>query len=428
MRNAVTQFALTGLAAVLLVGAVAYLQISRVGRDQAIDDAKQVAGLIGRGIVAPELPADPVDHPGRTRARLDRILAGVIREPLVRVKLWSEDGTIVYSDQNRLIGTAYQLGEEELATLRSGGVEAELSDLSKPENRFERDQGELLEVYFPIVGPDGDRLLFESYARYESVISSGRDIRLAIVPALLGALALLAIVQVPLAARMARRIRDDYDRREALLRRAVEASDRERRRIAADLHDGVVQRMAGATYSLDALAASGGTESTAAAEALRKAAAITRQCIRELRTTLIEIYPPSLERAGGLAGAIRDLLARLETEGLNTALEIDPPEPELGQSVQQLVYRVVQEALRNVERHAHADRAEVRIEVGEGTVRIEVSDDGIGLDPEARDPEREQRGHLGLALIRDLVADAGGSVEIEGRPGAGTTVTAELPS
>ena len=305
VRNAVTQFALTGLAAVLLVGAVAYLQISRVGRDQAIDDAKQVAGLIGRGIVAPELPADPVDHPGRTRARLDRILAGVIREPLVRVKLWSEDGTIVYSDENRLIGTTYQLGEEELATLRSGGVEAELSDLSKPENRFERDQGELLEVYFPIVDPDGNRLLFESYARYESVISSGRDIRLAIVPALLGALGLLAIVQVPLAARMARRIRDDYDRREALLRRAVEASDRERRRIAADLHDGVVQRMAGATYSLDALAASGGAESTRAAEALRRAAAITRQCIRELRTTLIEIYPPSLERAGGLAGAIR---------------------------------------------------------------------------------------------------------------------------
>ncbi len=354
---------------------------------------------------------------------------GVLRDPLVRIKLWDEDGKIVYSDEPRLIGSTYGLGEEELAALRSGGVEAELTDLAKPENRFERRQGELLEVYFPITAPDGSRLLFEAYTRYDSVVSSGRDIRVAIIPALLGALALLAIVQIPLAARMARRIRDDYSRREALLRRAVDASDLERRRIAADLHDGVVQRMAGTTYTLDALAAAGDPDPGEAKQALRDAAATTRASIRELRTTLIEIYPQGLERAGGLERAVLDLLSRFEPGGVETGCRFGSDAADLPLEQQQLLYRVAREALRNAEKHAGGTSVEVRLEQsgerGERT-RMTVTDDGRGFDPAATGAG-EQEGHLGLPLLAELVADAGGELRIESSPGAGTTVTAELP-
>jgi signal transduction histidine kinase len=224
---------------------------------------------------------------------------------------------------------------------------------------------------------------------------------------------------------MARRIRDDYGRREALLRRAVDASDRERRRIAADLHDGVVQRMAGATYSLDALAAAEEPDPAAAKQALRNAAAMTRASIRDLRTTLIEIYPQSLGQAGGLESAIRDLLARLESGGIATEASFDGDCDALPLERQQLLYRIAQESLRNAERHAGAGSVRVRFAEGEGRVRLEIADDGAGFDVETA-PSAAGEGHFGLALMRDLVDDAEGEMRIESAPGSGTTVIAEL--
>jgi two-component system NarL family sensor kinase len=426
VRAVVARFALVDLAAVLLLGAVAYLLVGHVGRDQAIEDAKRIAGLIGTGIVEPGLTADPEHHPGQTRRQLDALLGNVVQDPLVRVKVWTKDGTIVYSDEPRLIGKHFGLDPEEVDAIHTGTVKAELSDLSAPENQFERDQGQLLEVYFPITDPDGNHLLFESYSRYDAVTSTGRDIRLGIVPALLGALALLALVQIPLAARMARRIRDDYAGREALLRRAVDASDRERRRIAADLHDGVVQRMAGTTYSLDALAAREGTDA-AAQEALREAASTTRGSIRELRTTLVEIYPASLDAAGGLENAMAGLLARLEGSGTTGELRFEADVAAVTLESQQLIYRVAQEALRNVEKHAQASAVSVLVEDVEGGVRITVADDGVGFDPEAPRPRQEEEGHLGLSLIAELVRDGGGTLEVSSRPGEGSRMIAVVP-
>ena len=426
VRSVVMRFALAGLAAVLLLGAVAYVLVGHVGRDQAIEDAKRIAGLVGTGIVAPGLTADPEHHPEQTRRTLDRLLGDVVRDPLVRVKLWTEDGTIVYSDEPRLIGKTFGLGQEEVDALHNGTVEADLSDLNAPENRFERDQGQLLEVYFPITAPDGERLLFEAYTRYDAVTSTGRDIRLGIVPALLGALALLALLQIPLAARMARRIRDDYAGREALLRRAVDSSDRERRRIAADLHDGVVQEMAGTTYSLDALAAKQGID-PASRDALREAAATTRGSIRELRTTLVEIYPASLDAAGGLENAIAGLLARLGGAGVEGELRFEADVAAISLPSRELVYRVTQEALRNVEKHAQANEVSVLVEDCDRGVRVTVADDGVGFDPEAPRPQQQEEGHLGLSLISDLVADAGGTLEVSSHPGGGSRMIALVP-
>ena len=77
----------------------------------------------------------------------DRILS---HDGVVRVKIWKRDGTIIYSDEPRLIGDTYTLGADDLASLSNGETEAETTDLSRPENRFERGEGELLEVYLPI--------------------------------------------------------------------------------------------------------------------------------------------------------------------------------------------------------------------------------------------------------------------------------------
>ena len=171
---------------------------------------------------------------------------------LVRVKLWNADGTIVYSDEPRLVGTHYTLGADEKAAFSSGKIEAEVSDLSKPENQYERSQGKLLEVYLPVETPSGKPLLFEAYYRYGLVSSNGSQLWRSFAPIALGALIALELVQIPLAYSLARRLRQRSAERELLLHQALEASDVERRHIASDLHDGVVQDLAGVAYALSA--------------------------------------------------------------------------------------------------------------------------------------------------------------------------------
>ena len=125
----------------------------------------------------------------------------------------------------------------------------------------------------------------------------------------------------------------------------------ERRRIAADLHDGTVQRLAGVSLSLAASAnALGGAEDGGkAGSALTRAAAETRETIRELRTLLVDIYPPTLQRSGLLA-AMNDLVAPLRAAGIAVTLDV-PEDLQLPSGTEALLYRVAQEALRNARTH-----------------------------------------------------------------------------
>jgi signal transduction histidine kinase len=423
MRHPVTQFALAGLAVLAVFGAAAVLALRSLGNAEALRDARQFATLAGQGIV------EPTVAPGLLRGRPEAIAAvdrmvqeRVLGERVVRVKLWARDGRIVYSDEPRLIGTRFPLDAEKLDVLRTGATKASLSDLSGPENRYEREQGDLYEVYLPIRAPDGTPLLFETYQRRSAVASTGRRIWMPFAALLLGSLLLLWLVQVPLAWRLGRRLQRTQAEREALLVRAVEASDDERRRIAADLHDGPVQDLAGISYSLSAAAQ---TESSAATRStLEQAAAGTRDAMRRLRSLLVEIHPPNL-RASGLEAALADLLAPLQARGVETELRVDAPLG-LDEEAERIVYRAAAEALRNVARHAGANRIAVSVERDEIRVRLVVADDGAGFRPEDRERRREE-GHVGLSLLEELAARAGGRLDVRSAPGEGTTFELELP-
>jgi two-component system, NarL family, sensor kinase len=414
---ALTQFGVAGVIAALLLGLAAVEVLRRTGTREAIDDAKRVTRIVGTGIVEPQLADSLARGDRRAVARVDRVVRSqVLRDPVVRVKIWAPDGTIVYSDEPRLVGKRFPLGDDELTSLRGQGVEAEVSDLSRPENRYERSQKKLLEVYLPIHTPNGKPLLFESYQRFSSVAASGRRTWLTFVPALLAALLVLQLVQLPLASRMARRIRAGQRDREQLLQRAIDASETERRRIAGELHDGVVQNLAGVSYSLAAAAERGGASSNGTHETLQRAAAQTRESIRELRGLLVEIYPPSLHRAG-LAAALGDAAAPLARRGIAVNTDV-PADLELPQETEALVFRVAQEALRNVSNHAEAWHVDVRVERSGDRVTLVVEDDGRGFDPETTRPE----GHFGLSLIEDLARDSGARLALESKPGEGTRV------
>jgi signal transduction histidine kinase len=423
MRHPVTQFAFAGLAVLAVFGAAAVLALRGLGNAEALRDARQFATLAGQGIVEPTVAPGLLRGRPQAIAAVDRMVQErVLGERVVRVKLWAHDGRIVYSDEPRLIGTRFPLDAEKLDVLRTGATKASLSDLSGPENRYERDQGDLYEVYLPIRAPDGTPLLFETYQRRSAVASTGRRIWMPFAALLLGSLLLLWLVQVPLAWRLGRRLQRTQAEREALLVRAVEASDDERRRIAADLHDGPVQDLAGISYSLSAAAQTGASPATRST--LEQAAAGTRDAMRRLRSLLVEIHPPSL-RASGLEAALADLLAPFRASGAETELKVDASLG-LDEEAERLVYRAAAEALRNVERHARANRIAVSVERDEAGVQLVVADNGAGFAPEDRERRREE-GHVGLSLLEELAARAGGRLDVRSAPGEGTTFELELP-
>ena len=419
VREAVLRYAAAALVAVLLVGLLAIWLFRRAGEAEAIRDARDQTLIAAESSIEPALTPALLRGDPQALADLDRVVQERVLgdASIVRVKLWDREGRIVYSDEPRLIGSRYPLDAHDLEELAAGEPEAEVTDLSQPENRFEREFGRLLEVYMPIRAPDGERLRYEVYYRSSFVSARGDRIFRQFAPALVVGVVLLALIQLPLAWQLARRVRSAVFERERLLRRAIESSDHERRRIARDLHDGVVQDLAAVSYSL---AAAAETAPEPFDGQLRDAAAETRRGIRHLRTLLVDIYPPELHRAG-LPAALADLLTGPEARGILTSLDVDPA-VHVAAEQEALLFRAAQESVRNVVKHADASRVSVSVERVDGRVRLVVEDDGLGFAA----AERAEDGHLGLRLLGDLVRDAGGTLEIDSSPGAGARVTVEV--
>jgi hypothetical protein len=148
------RFALSGLLAMVVIGAAAFVIVRRSATSDAITQAKDLTQLAGRGIVEPVItPAVLAGDPAGL-ARLDRVVRQRIlnRAPIVRVKIWDASGRVIYSDARSLIGKVFPVGANDLQTLRGGGTQADESDLSRPENTTERRFQRLLEVYVGIRG------------------------------------------------------------------------------------------------------------------------------------------------------------------------------------------------------------------------------------------------------------------------------------
>jgi two-component system, NarL family, sensor kinase len=418
--QSVARYVASALIAVIVISVLGVVAFRRLGRDEAIRDAEDQTRASAFWAIEPSLIDRVLDGDQQSLRRLDvlvrtRILRG---SSVVRVKIWNRAGEIIYSDEPRLIGARYPIPPDERDEFMSSNVEAEVSDLSKPENRFERDFGQLLEVYAGLTTPGGRNVRYEEYFRSSFISARGRRIFNEFAYFAFGALVLLALVQLPLAWQLAHRVQRGQRERMDLLQRAVEASDRERRRIAADLHDGVVQELAGVSYSLSAAANAAPPD---LAPVLEEAAAGTRQGIRELRSLLVEIYPPELQRQG-LEHAIRDLLAPCARKGLETNLDVGGA-GDLQPQVEALFFRSTQEALRNVLKHSGAKRVDVSVTRDNGLAVLTIRDDGKGFDPTVR-PE----GHFGLRVLRDLAKEEGGDVHIESGPKIGTVVRVEVPA
>ena len=154
---------------------------------------------------------------------------------------------------------------------------------------------------------------------------------------------------------------------------------------------------------------------------IEQAAGDTRRSVRALCTLLVDLYPPTLHQQG-LAAALADLLAPLSSRGLVTDLRADPA-LRLPESAERVMFRAAQEALRNVVKHAGAERVEVSVDRRNGSVALTVADDGRGGAAPG-----EVDGHIGLRIVQDLARDAGGEFRLGSRPEGGTLFHFEVPA
>jgi two-component system NarL family sensor kinase len=420
LTNPVAQFLATGFVTLVVVVLVTGALSRDAADEEAVADARALTQVLGRSVAQPAIPEGLVDGDAAAidrldRTVLDRLLVGDVR----RIKIWAADGTILYSDRTELIGAAYPLGDDELEVIEDGGTDAEISDLTRPENRYERALGgDLLEVYTRVWSPEREPLLFEAYFTADELGEQRAAVLGRFLPITIGALAALVLLTTPLMLLLTRRLSRAARERERLLESAVRASDAERLRIARDLHDGVVQDLAGSSLALSTLAA---RSDAAMSTDLEQVGRSLRVSMRSLRSLLVEIYPPDLHTAG-LAAAVQDLVAPLVGAGVRVDVDVSGDEDASGAAVA-LVWRLAQESVRNVARHAHATRMSLTVRREDDRLVLEVVDDGVGFDPGATPADA----HLGLRAAESLVREHRGTMEVESAPGSGTIFRVEVP-
>ena len=197
----------------------------------------------------------------------------------------------------------------------------------------------------------------------------------------------------------------------------------ERDRIAAEMHDGVMQELFSISLGLEVCKRQAATDPAAVSARLDTLQRQLNSSMTELRRFMYDLRPVRLSELG-LVGAIEywihDVTADSPTVG-RLVTKGDPPD--LSPAAEACLYRVVKEAVSNVVRHAHASRFEVLLDAGEEMVRLAVSDDGQGFDVPAT--QRTSDGY-GLRNLRERVEREGGTIQIESSPETGTTVAVEL--
>jgi signal transduction histidine kinase len=227
-----------------------------------------------------------------------------------------------------------------------------------------------------------------------------------------------------------RREREGLLRREAqALRRAGDASEVERKRIAADLHDSVIQDVSGLLFRSSAMLGrlSDGDPSISSREGVETFLTYTRdlaaEAVRELRTLMVELAPPLLDEEG-LSSALRQLLSRLDRDHISWVLECT--EEPLDHRQQRLAYRVIQEALRNVVKHAQCHTVWVTVRTEGDRLLVSIRDDGRGFSAAER-AEQRKKGHAGLGLLAQTARDGGGELSVTSARGKGTRVEMSVP-
>ena len=191
--------------------------------------------------------------------------------------------------------------------------------------------------------------------------------------------------------------------------------------MAGDIHDGISQRLVTLSYRLDAASRAIGEDSEAA-EQLGLARELVDLTLQEARAAIGGLRPPVLDDLG-LAGGLASLARSIP----QVAIDVDLAEARLPDHIEIALYRIAQECLQNVVKHAGASNASLTFSVGEDAARLEIVDNGVGFDTFEHPLGGDEMGGYGLLSMAERAEIVGGRLNIRSRPGSGTAVTATIP-
>lgn len=305
------------------------------------------------------------------------------------------------------------------------GMELELAG-SKAGRVLERGRSERVDSVLedPEVDQQAARRLGVHSALFVPLVARGRGIGVAIAHDKIGPGPSFDDDDLRLAETLAQRAAIAVDLSERVsrdaVRRVVEAQELERARLARELHDETGQALTSILLGLKPLEQTALSDETVAAVAsVRELVVSTLQDVRRLA---VELRPSALDDFGLVSAVERLAETFREQTGMQVDLETQLGEERLPGAVETALYRIVQEALTNIVKHAEASRVSILLTRKDGSALAVVEDDGLGFDPGAARDEG-----LGLVGMRERVALVGGRLRIESAMGAGATLVAEVP-
>jgi two-component system, NarL family, sensor kinase len=441
----VLRFAVASLLVFLAIGVAIFELSSRKLEAQELSAAKYHSQFVAESVLRSVLTSQDLDFLVPVRGDRYTEMRGfvernVLTAPLLHLVIWRSDGTVIFSDEERLVGRNVALPALAARAFTSRhSVNATVEG-----NSLLGSPGTMVETFVPIF-LDLDRggipvAVTEVDQDYAGIRSASHALLQELVPAFLIGLAALYLLLLPIVRSLSRRLirqheklerlveteRHGADERRRLLEKVLQISEDERKLFAAELHDGPVQRLATLGLQLHrARSRIGRGDPASADELLQKAQGGLEAEVQTLRRMMGRLRPPAIEQRG-LVEAIRDHVDALRAEtGMEFDMECELP-GSLDEQVEMVLYRVTLEAIQNVVKHAQATHTNVRMHTENGSVQLEVQDDGRGFDlgPLA-DPASGE--NFGLLAMRERVESVGGHLSIETRRGAGTRVLVSVP-
>ncbi len=436
MRHPVVVFLMLSIPLVVAIFVATNALADRAARQAAVEQAETTNGFLARSSVQPYLRQGLLS--GQVGAVDKFIRRGVAftNAELVSFDIFAADGKLAYDSTAVTIGVRqdlrFPLSDEQRRVLVEGGTSSAVADPDSERSRVrEGDEAGLVKIYTRVLATpsqravrraeragttvDGEPALFVAYWRLQGLEERQSQIFANFRWITLGPLVLLSLMSTAMLAVLTNQVRRGGRERERLLETAIDASDAERRRIARDLHDGVVQDLAGSAFALSGAARDPAT-TPAIAEVLSSVSASMRDSLKQMRSLLAEIHPPDLH-GQGLQSALDDLIAPAAAAGIHASTSVDGVTDASDAEVA-LVWRVAQEAVRNAIRHSGASTLAVTVRGDAEGLLLEVVDDGVGFDTTAPSPPDR----FGLRGLRSLVRDVGGELDVTSALGEGTSV------
>jgi signal transduction histidine kinase len=222
-------------------------------------------------------------------------------------------------------------------------------------------------------------------------------------------------------------LRKKDELRAELLKKTISAQEDERKRIARELHDETSQALVALTVAVDTAMASTQGNPAEIGPLMEGVKTMARRILEDVHRLIFDLRPNILDDLG-LRAAVEVLAERyLDPLGIRVDIDIGGGERRLPPEVETVLFRIIQEGITNISRHSRAQEVGIEIEFRENAAAVEVTDDGVGFDPESIRPGEQEQGGWGLLGMRERVELLGGALQVISAPGKGTTIQAEVP-